>query len=297
MLKRKIYDELVQWKEEDRRVALCLIGARQIGKTTIVKEFAKNHYEEVIELNFLENPDAKKLFDGSLRAEDILFKLTTFTRQELIEGKTLILFDEIQEYPSARTAIKFLVEDGRYDYIETGSMLGVKIKEIKSYPVGFERIVNMYPLDFEEFLWANGIGAKVIDYLKQCFEEKTAVSESIHDTLKDLFHRYLIVGGMPEAVNTYLKTKNMQQVIKVQEELIDLYSNDIRKYAEESQRHAILEIFKAIPSQLDNQNRRFKLSQVMPKEKISRHENDFLWLTLAGIALPSYALQEPQYPF
>ncbi len=172
MLKRKIYDELVQWKEEDRRVALCLIGARQIGKTTIIKEFAKNHYEEVIELNFLENPDAKKLFDGSLRAEDILFKLSTFTRQELIEGKTLILFDEIQECPSARTAIKFLVEDGRYDYIETGSMLGVKIKEIKSYPVGFERIVNMYPLDFEEFLWANGIGAKVIDYLKQCFEEK-----------------------------------------------------------------------------------------------------------------------------
>ncbi len=296
-LKRKIYDELVQWKEEDRRVALCLIGARQIGKTAIVKEFAKNHYEEVIELNFLENPDAKKLFDGSLRAEDILFKLSTFTRQELIEGKTLILFDEIQECPSARTAIKFFVEDGRYDYIETSSMLGVKIKEIKSYPVGFERIVNMYPLDFEEFLWANGIGAKVIDYLKQCFEEKTMVSESIHDTLKDLFHRYLIVGGMPEAVNTYLKTKNMQQVIKVQEELIDLYSNDIRKYAEESQRHAILEIFKAIPSQLDNQNRRFKLSQVMPKEKISRHENDFLWFTLAGIALPSYTLQEPQYPF
>lgn len=296
MLKRKIYQTLLNWKKESKRKALCIIGARQIGKTTIVREFAKNEYKCLIELNFLLDPKACEIFSSSLDPRTLLMNITAYTQQELIPDETLILFGEIQECPEARTAIKFLVEYGKYDYIETGSMLGVKINAVRSYPVGFEQIISMYPLDFEEFCWANGIQPEIIDYLRSCYTQSKEVSSSIHDTMTTLFQRYIAVGGMPEAVNQFIHSPDMAAVFRVQKELIQLFQNDIRKYADPSKRAAILEIFNAIPSQLNTPNKRFMSSKIFPTKKMARLEQEFSWITLAGLGLPSYNLEEPQEP-
>ena len=187
MLKRKAYDRLLEWKAEEHKKALCILGARQIGKTTIVREFAKEHYKYFIEINFLLDEKATQIFSGALDAQTIITNLTAYVQSPMEAGETLVLLDEIQECPNARTAIKFLVEDGRFDYIETGSLLGVRYKEVKSYPVGFEEIYRMYPMDFEEYLWANGVQKDTIAYLKECFEQRKQVTDSVHDTLNKLF--------------------------------------------------------------------------------------------------------------
>ena len=165
MLRRKAYDSLLEWKNQNGKKALCIIGARQIGKTTLVREFGAKEYEHFVEINFVTDPMAQEIFSGSLDAERILTNLTAYVQKEMVPGKTLVLFDEIQECPEVRTAIKFLVEDGRFDYIESGSLLGVRYKEIRSYPVGFEEIFYMYPMDFEEYLWANNVQEKTVLYL------------------------------------------------------------------------------------------------------------------------------------
>lgn len=296
MLKRKIYQELLKWKNDANRKALCIIGARQIGKTTIVREFAKNEYKQLIEINFLLEPKACEIFNQSLNPQTILINLTAYTGKELIPDHTLILFDEIQECPEARTAIKFLVEYGKYDYIETGSMLGVKINAVRSYPVGFERIIHMYPLDFEEFCWANEMPESTIDHLRSCYDNKQPVTSLIHDIMINTFQRYIAVGGMPEVVDTFVKTSDMAAVLRIQRQLIELFENDIRKYANPENRAAILTLFQAIPSQLNAQNKRFFISQVLPSKKIAMIENELSWIELAGLGLPSYNLEEPQVP-
>lgn len=172
MLKRKVYQELLKWKENTEGKALCIIGARQIGKTTLIREFGKNEYEHFAEINFVTDEKAADIFNDRLTAEVIITNLTAYLQTPLEPGKTLILFDEVQECPAVRSAIKFLVEDGRFDYIESGSLLGVRYKEVRSYPVGFEQIVPMYPLDFEEYLWANGVQDKTLQYLKTVMTEE-----------------------------------------------------------------------------------------------------------------------------
>ncbi len=172
MLKRKVYQELLKWKENTEGKALCIIGARQIGKTTLIREFGKNEYEHFAEINFVTDEKAADIFNDRLTAEVIITNLTAYLQTPLEPGKTLILFDEVQECPAVRSAIKFLVEDGRFDYIESGSLLGVRYKEVRSYPVGFEQIVPMYPLDFEEYLWANGVQDKTLQYLKNCYDRR-----------------------------------------------------------------------------------------------------------------------------
>ena len=298
MLRRKIYDKLLQWKKEDSsHTALCIVGARQVGKTTIVREFAAHEYEHLIELNFLTDPRASQVFSQSLAAKDILLQISALTTTPMVPGRTLLLLDEIQECPAARTAVKFLVEDGQYDIIETGSMLGVNISSVKSYPVGFEKIIHMYPLDFEEFLWASHVSSELIQTIRHCYQQKSPVPDVIHQTFLELFLRYMVIGGMPAVVTAYLDTGNLQNVYRVQTDLLNLYRQDIQKYALKSESPVILEIFNAIPSQLNDQNRRFVLSQVIPKARLSRNENAFLWIALAGLALPSYALAEPRPPF
>ena len=200
MLKRKVYQELLKWKENTEGKALCIIGARQIGKTTLIREFGKNEYEHFAEINFVTDEKAADIFNDRLTAEVIITNLTAYLQTPLEPGKTLILFDEVQECPAVRSAIKFLVEDGRFDYIESGSLLGVRYKEVRSYPVGFEQIVPMYPLDFEEYMWANGIQQSTFDYLKECYDNASRVSDTVHETLSKLFYSYLVVGGMPENV-------------------------------------------------------------------------------------------------
>ena len=193
MLYRKAYDRLLEWKTQPRKKALCIMGARQIGKTTIIRQFGKDQYDCFVEVNFITDTDAAKIFDGNLDANTVITGLTAYTRKPMIPGKTLVLLDEIQACPNARTAIKFLVEDGRFDYIESGSLLGVRHKEVRSYPVGFEEPYQMYPMDLEEYLWANGVQKSTIQYLKDCYETGMPVTDAIHQTLCKLFYSYIVV--------------------------------------------------------------------------------------------------------
>lgn len=296
MLKRKAYRRLLEWKKEKQKKALCIIGARQIGKTTVVREFARENYKHFVEINFLSDENAKKIFTGRLDADTIIMNLTAYVRMPLEVGETLILLDEIQECPDARTAIKFLVEDGRFDYVETGSLLGVRYKEVRSYPVGFEDIYRMYPMDFEEFLWANGVQSTTIEMLERHYKEKTPVSESVHHTLNQLFLIYIVVGGMPDVVQTYVNTHDIGKVIVRQTEIIELYRLDIAKYAVGADKIKIKAIFDSIPSQLNDKNRRFVLSNIDENGRQNRYENSFQWLAEAGVALPCYNVAEPQPP-
>lgn len=227
MLRRKAWDKLVQWKNSADKKALCIIGARQIGKTTLVRQFGEEYYDNFVELNFISDKRAAEIFDGDLSADTIITNLTAYVQKPMEPGRTLVLFDEIQECHNARTAIKFLVEDGRFDYIETGSMLRVRLKQVKSYPVGFEEIYHMYPMDFEEYIIANGVQQKTIDYLHRCFDEKTPVSEPVHNTMLKLFYSYIVVGGMPAVVSTYAETHDIGKVVAKQREITELYRLDI----------------------------------------------------------------------
>ena len=296
VLKRKAYDKLLEWKKEEKKKALCIIGARQIGKTTVVRQFAQENYEYFVEINFLLDDKASAIFSGALDANTIITNLTAYVQKPMEAGKTLILFDEIQECPNARTAIKFLVEDGRYDYVETGSLLGVRYKEVKSYPVGFEEIYRMYPMDFEEYLWANGVQESTIQYLEECFRKREKVTESVHNTLTKLFLSYIVVGGMPQVVQTYVDTHDIGKVVANQNEILELYRLDIAKYAKGNDKIKIKSIYDSIPSQLNDKNRRFILKSIDEHGRQNRYENSFEWLADAGVALPCFNVTEPKPP-
>lgn len=296
VLKRKAYDKLLEWKKEEKKKALCIIGARQIGKTTVVRQFSQENYEYFVEINFLLDDKASAIFSGALDANTIITNLTAYVQKPMEAGKTLILFDEIQECPNARTAIKFLVEDGRYDYVETGSLLGVRYKEVKSYPVGFEEIYRMYPMDFEEYLWANGVQESTIQYLEECFRKREKVTESVHNTLTKLFLSYIVVGGMPQVVQTYVDTHDIGKVVANQNEILELYRLDIAKYAKGNDKIKIKSIYDSIPSQLNDKNRRFILKSIDEHGRQNRYENSFEWLADAGVALPCFNVTEPQPP-
>lgn len=295
MLKRKVYSELIRWKEDGARKALNLIGARQTGKSTIAREFGNNEYAQLIELNFIQDPQYKEIFrSGS--PEEIYTGITSLTHKELIPGNTLLLLDEIQECPAARTAIKFLVEDHRADIIETGSLLGVSLADVQSYPVGFEEIIPMYPMTLEEFLWAMEIPQTVLEYLKGCFESRKPVNEAVHQQMLSLFYLYMAVGGMPEAVQTYVSTKDMARVLAVQKQILSLYRLDIGQYTPKNNRIRIQEIFDSLPGQLNAKNKRFKLSKIDRNARTYQFSDSFLWLEAAGVALPCYNVSEPVYP-
>lgn len=295
MLKRKVWQRLEDWLKQERKTALALIGARQVGKSTIAREFGKENFEQLIEVNFLNDASASQVFQEK-NAQEILTALAAYTRQEIIPGHTLILLDEIQECPAARTAIKFLVEEGSCRYIETGSLLGVNFKEVASYPVGFEEIVLMFPLDFEEFLWGLGMPAGVIEQLQHYFTEKIPVPESLHTTFISLFLSYMVVGGMPAVVQSYVNKRDLIDVNRIQKSILDLYRLDIAKYAPDGEKNKIRNVFDAIPSELDGKNNRFKMSSLGPNARVSRYENTFMWLEEAGVGLVCFNTAAPVMP-
>ena len=296
MLRRKAYEYFLKWKNQKEKKALCVTGARQIGKTTLIREFGRRNYEHFVELNFVTEKDAGAIFSGSLDANTIITTLSAYTRKPMEPGRTLVLLDEVQECPEARTAIKFLVEDGRFDYIESGSLMGVRHKEVASYPVGFEELYRMYPMDFEEFLWANGVQQSPIDYLRGCFDKLAPVSQAVHETMKKLFLSYIVVGGMPEAVQLYVDTHDIAKVAALQTDILELYRLDISKYAQGNDKLKIRAIFDSIPSQLNAKNRRFVLTDVDAKGRQLRYANSFQWLAQAGVSLPCYNVSEPKAP-
>ncbi|MCI9042069.1 ATP-binding protein [Dubosiella newyorkensis] len=296
MLKRKIVDSLNRWKNNKHKKACCILGARQIGKSTSIREFGKQNYQQVIEINFIEDPKATTIFEGKLNERTLLENITAYTQKTIVRQNTLLILDEIQECPNARTAIKFLVEGGTIDIAETGSLLGVRYKEVRSYPVGFEKIINMYPLDFEEFLWAVGVPLETIDVLRTCYEKRMAPTSAIHETMMQLFFSYMIVGGMPEVVQDYINHYDLARVKMLQTDIIQLYRQDISKYAQGNEKIKIKDIFDSIPSQLDQKNRRFKLSKLDKNGRMNRYENAFLWLQEAGVALACLNTKAPVYP-
>ena len=295
MLKREIDSRLREWKADKNHKALLLTGARQVGKTYSVRKFAEQEYENFVEINFIENESAQDIFSDVSNVDMIITNLTAYTGQKLEPGKTLIFLDEIQECPKARTAIKFLVDDCRFDYIESGSLLGVRYKEVKSYPVGYETILQMYPMNFREFLYANGVQESTLEYLEEAYKKVTPVSESVHRTMKQLFQYYVIVGGMPDVVQRFVDTHDIGQVVETQKSILELYRQDISKYAL-NDKAKIKEIFDRIPSELNDKNKRFVLADISKSARMERYENSFLWLKDAGVALPCYNVTEPTVP-
>ena len=294
MLKRKIDSYLEQFYDRTNK-ALLVTGARQTGKSFSIRQYGTTHYENFVEINFIEQPDAVEVLKGAKSSQDILVRLSLLTSTPLVAGKTLVFFDEVQECPEMVTAIKFLVDEGSYRYILSGSLLGVELKDLRSEPVGYMDVKEMYPLNLEEFFMAMGVSSQVIDSLQKAFEEQKPVDEFVHKKMMELFRLYLIVGGMPAAVQKYIDTHNLQDVMAEQQSIIRLYKRDISKYDNNNKLY-IDEIFDLIPSELNAKNKRFILKDLNKNLKFSRNENSFLWLKNAGVALPTYNVEEPVVP-
>ena len=294
MIGRK-FDSYMDSLYESRNKALLLTGARQVGKTNAFRRLAQRKFEHYIEINFIETPAAISIFNNAKTAEEILLRLSAFTNQPLVPGKTLILFDEVQKCPECVTMIKFLVDEGSYSYGLTGSLLGVELKDLRSEPVGYMDVKDIFPLDFEEFALAVGVAPKIIDAILHAFETKTPVDPVVHEQLLSVYRLYLIVGGMPKPVSQYLATNNLQKVAEEQLAIINLYKRDISQYDPDEKLY-LEEIFDLIPSELNAKNKRFILKSINEYFKFNRYENSFLWLKKAGVAIPVYNVEEPKCP-
>lgn len=296
MLKRKIINDLTEWKKNVPNKALLIKGARQVGKTTAVRQFAKKNYKNFIEINFEQMPLARQAFDGNLDVRSILVNLSAMGFGPLEPGKTLIFFDEIQSCPKARTAIKFLVEDGQYDYIESGSLLGINYRDVSSYPVGFEHELDMFPLDFEEFLWACNISEDVVAVLKDCYDNLRPIPDFLHQQIMERYRQYLIVGGMPEVVTTYLANEDFNKTVINQKDILTGYRNDISKYAGKD-KLLVKSVFDAIPGQLSKQDKRFILASIEKNASRRKYGAPTQWLVDAGMAYFSFNVGSFELPF
>ena len=300
MLKRKVEQKLIEWKNTINHKPLIVKGCRQCGKTFSVIDFAKKNYKNVVYLNFFENPDYISAFNGSLEVNNIIMMLSALLGSEAVfeEDETVLIFDEIQECPEARTALKFFKIDGRYDVIGTGSLLGVKGygKEPKSIPVGSETVIDMYPLDFEEFLWANGIDTAVIELLKNTLETETPIPEALHKRMRQLLLQYTVVGGMPDVVQTFINTKRMNEVLQIQRDIIRSYEDDMVKYAEKKDKANIKECFQSIPKQLSKENKKFQYSIIKKGTTASKYAGSLQWIEDAGIISRCYNLSITELP-
>lgn len=298
MLKRKIYDDLVAWKERESRLPLVVKGARQVGKTYIIDLFAKNNYEKYIKINFVEMPSAISIFDGELDSVSILKQISLKVRNaDVVPGNTLLFLDEIQECPKARAALKFLAEDDRIDVIASGSLLGINYKHIPSFPVGYTQQLEMHSLDFEEFLWACGVSADSIADLRNCYESREKVSPVIHDKMMELFREYIVVGGMPNVVSNYVEHNDFAEVLRIQRGILDDYEADIAKYAEGNEKAKARACFLSIPRHLAKDYKKFQYSLVEPRGTSTRFAGSLMWLYDAGIINFCYNLELPELPF
>lgn len=297
MLKRKIMDVLIEWKKTKEKECLLLTGARQVGKTFIIREFAKQNYENLIELNFALKPKQKKIFDGDLGMDEIIKKITNqIPSARFIEGKTLLFLDEVQECGDARTALKFIAEDNRFDCIASGSMLGIAYKTTRSIPVGYERKMEMYSLDFEEFLWALGFGDNLVEYMREDFNKKKMIPRSSNDASLERLREYAIIGGMPSVVNIFLKTRNYGLVHKEQKRIIASYLDDIAKYLPLPEKIKARNCYLSIPDQLAKENKKFQYSVVEKGSDARKYENSLEWLRDAGLIKFCSNVTTPTFP-
>lgn len=305
MLKRKVYDSLLEWKANRGDECLLIKGARQIGKTYVVEQFGKTEYESFIEINFLKQPALKAIFAGDLTSEDIYKRMSAFIPNiKLVEGNTLIFLDEIQKCANARTTLKFLAQDRRFDVIASGSLLGLHygqdadddVEEVSSIPVGYERQIMMYSLDFEEFLWAYGYDAAAMDYLKDFFDSKEKVPVEINEKFENLIKEYIVVGGMPEVVAEFMKNKDFNVVQQTQDKILLDYMDDIASHAKGAEKVKVKACYDSIPRQLAKENKKFKYSEVEKKSTARKYEDSVHWLHDSNLVYICYNVTEPYLP-
>jgi len=296
MLWRKCQSELINWIKNDNK-ALMITGARQIGKTYLIRNTLIDEKCDFVEFNLIEQPELIELFKGITKdnCKSFLERLTIATNHNLIKGKTIIFFDEIQECKDIVTKIKFLVEDASYKYVLSGSLLGVELTGLKSAPVGYLNTIKMFPMDFEEYLIALKIKRETISLIKESFDKVIEVDDFIHKKLLEAFRSYLIVGGMPEAVQSYVTDGDFNKILKIHLNIIEQYKVDFTKY-EKEQKLKLIKTYEMIPAELADKNKRYIFSDLDANLKFNRYENSFNWLIDAGVALPVYNVTEPRLP-
>jgi len=294
MIARRL-DKYIADHYKNSNSSLLLTGARQTGKTYAIRKYAKNAKKNLIELNFHEDESAKLIFANANNAKEVLLRISAHTGKSVSQSNTMIFFDEVQMCPEVVTWVKFLVDESSCQYALSGSLLGVELKDIRSVPVGYMEIKEVYPLDLKEFAKAVGLSDEVISSLQYAYENNTEVDPVVHKAMLKVLHLYLIVGGMPAAVQAYIDTNDLNVVERKQREVLTLYRWDISQYDTGNKLH-IKEIFDLIPSELDAKNKRFILKNLNEHARFSRYEDSFLWLKDAGVALPTYNITAPRMP-
>ncbi|MCR5625370.1 MAG: ATP-binding protein [Lachnospiraceae bacterium] len=309
MLKRKVYSELLKWKEKrkNNKLKKCLLikGARQVGKSFIVREFGNKEYESFINIDFFEQKSLKQIFAGALTSEEIYKRITAnIPNVKLVPGSTLLFLDEIQRCGNARTALKFLAEDMRFDVIASGSLLGLsygeedddEVEEPASIPVGYENQITMYSLDFEEFLWAYGYNDETIENLRQYLTSDKQVPKSIHEKFEEIFREYMVVGGMPEVVMDYVENKDFTRVNEIQEDIISLYHDDISKHAKGKKKQLVRKCYDAVPIQLAKELKKFQYSTVEKGQTRRKYGGSIQWLKDSSLVNVCYNVSQPLIP-
>ncbi len=300
MLERKITTKLLEWKKEEKKPCLLIRGARQVGKTFIIDDFAKKHYKNYIYINFELSPEYKEIFSGNLDIRTLKMKLeVTFPDKKIEPNETILFLDEIQSCPNARTALKSFALDGTIDVISSGSLLGLYYKEVTSYPVGYERVIDLYPLDFEEFLWGIGIKKETIDILRESFNAKKTIDDYILKQISEQFKMYMLVGGMPNIVEEYIKTSSLANVLIMQRAIVENYMLDVVKFAKVNEKQKIINTFNSIPMQLSKKNKKFLYSNITEDDENTgerKYASAIEWLKDAGIINFCYNLSEPAAP-
>lgn len=308
MYNRKIDSKLEDWYNSPKHKPLVIKGVRQCGKTSSVRHFAELKYKEVIYLDFREHPEYKRFFMPNLDVTQIIMRMSAtpeLQHYRFASNETCFVFDEIQDCPMARASLKYFYQDGRFDVLCTGSLLGVsgyKTKDelVEEYaatiPVGFEDMITMYPMDFEEWLWANGVKSEIIDYLKQCYINQTPVDEAIHEVMRSHLLNYIMVGGMPEVVVCFNQTKQLNQVLRIQRRIIEEYKADMLKYAHQEDKPRIIECFESIPSQLAREYKKFMYTAVRKGARGKDYAACLKWIEDAGIVRRCYNLKTTELP-
>ena len=293
MIERKAEKRINSWIENPKR-AMLVTGARQVGKTFLIRNCLINSGSDFVEINLLQNEQYIKALNQSNTIDDLKLNFSALLNRSFTDGKTILFIDEVQECKEIVTKIKFWVDDGRIKFILSGSLLGVELRDLRSAPVGYMDEIDMFPLDFEEFLFASGVTEETITYLKQCYLKKEPVNEIVNEKMMTHFFRYLVVGGMPAAVSEYLESGNIGEVSLIQEGIIRQYKRDFTQYETQDKKLMLTSIFEQIPSQLLKQNRRFNYSDIQKKLRFERLEDSFLWLKYSGVAIATTNVTEPR---
>ncbi len=295
MLRRKIEKDIINWLKNENK-ALLIDGARQVGKTYVIRKVLRENNYKYNEFNLLKTPEIIELLKNSENIDDLITNLSLFAESPFEKGKTVIFFDEIQEFKELATKIKFWVDEGSFKFIFSGSLLGVELKGIKSAPVGYLKTITMYPLDFEEFLQIYNFTAELKESLQTSFIERKPVNEEVHNRMMKIFNTYLNVGGMPSAVKRFNETKSLEDVISEHNDIIVQYKKDFTRYEKEDKKPYLTQIYDLIPAELNSQSKRFNFSDLKKGLRYERSEENFVWLASAGVAHPSYNVTEPIVP-